>query len=57
MKRTRGRDNALAAFICSLAHEIVHYRQWLAGRTMSEREAQKEARRILARYNGDVRRP
>src|SRR5262245_11522701 len=29
LKAERGRDDALAAFITSLAHEIVHYQQWV----------------------------
>jgi len=57
LKKTRGRDNALAAFLCSLAHEITHYQQWIAGKAFSENHAQRAASTILRRYNRDVRRP
>src|SRR5262245_38380015 len=36
-RREFGRDNALAAFLQSLAHELVHYQQWVATGETSER--------------------
>jgi hypothetical protein len=45
-----GRDNALGGFLQSLAHELVHYQQWVATREISERGVIREARRIVERY-------
>src|SRR5262245_7815735 len=50
LKAEMGRDDALAAFICSLAHELVHYTQWLATGKLSERGVAVQAARILRRY-------
>jgi len=52
LKKERGRDNALAAFLCSFAHELVHYQQWLAGgeKAMIERGVARRARAIVDRY-------
>ncbi len=50
--RKVGRDNALAAFICSLAHEVVHYQQWVATSETWERGVSVAARGILRRYAG-----
>jgi len=50
LKKERGRDNALAAFLHSFAHELVHYQQWLAARAVSERGVVRKARGIVARY-------
>jgi hypothetical protein len=57
LKKARGRDDALAAFVCSLAHEIGHYDQWLAQEPLSESKAIRLARRTLERYARAVGRP
>jgi hypothetical protein len=57
VKRQRGRDDALAAFICSLSHEVLHYRQWMATERTSESGIVREARRLLRQYSSTVRRP
>jgi len=57
LKKSRGRDRALAAFLCSLAHEIVHYEQWLAGDDLSERKAVRKSLRLVELYNRDVDHP
>jgi hypothetical protein len=56
-KRKYGRDNALAAILCSVAHEIVHYEQWIQGRETSEQEAVRRAQRILRSYSKAVLHP
>ena len=50
LKRKLGRDRALAAFLQSLAHELVHYQQWVATGETSERGVVSRARRIVKRY-------
>lgn len=57
IRRTRGRDDSLAAFIQTLAHEVVHYEQWVAGRHVGERGASRRAARLLKHYSRSVRRP
>src|SRR5262245_53381894 len=50
LRRARGRDNALAAFLHSFAHELVHYQQWVATGTVSERGVVRKAKSIVERY-------
>ena len=49
-KRKRGRDNALAEYLCSLAHEIIHYRQWLEANRIHERGVANRAARMVGKY-------
>jgi hypothetical protein len=57
LKRLRGRNDALAACIMSLSHEIVHYYQWLECGNISERGVIVKARSMLRRYAAEVKRP
>ena len=57
LKNRWGRDEALAAILASIAHEVVHYQQWRDERAFSEREAVNGARRIVRRYGQVVERP
>ena len=57
LRDERGRDNALASFIISFAHEIVHYQQWIATGEVSERGVSRRASGILARYCQSTDRP
>ncbi|NQT12279.1 MAG: hypothetical protein HQ582_06005 [Planctomycetes bacterium] len=57
LKEERGRDNALAAFICSLAHEVVHYQQWLRTGETWERGVVRKATTMLRRYESTVEHP
>ena len=50
LRRELGRDNALAAFLQSLSHEVVHYQQWVATGETSERGVIRQATRIVERY-------
>jgi hypothetical protein len=52
-----GRDNALASFIVSLAHEVVHYQQWVETGSVQERGVARRAERMLRRYEATVSRP
>ncbi len=45
-----GKHDALASYICSLAHEIIHYQQWIADGSTSEEGIEEEAVAILRRY-------
>jgi hypothetical protein len=57
LKHELGRDGALAAFICSMSHEIVHYRQWVKTGEIWERGVAREARAMLRRYQATVDHP
>ena len=57
LKREQGRDNALAAFIVSMSHEIVHYEQWVRAGRITERGVATRAVRMLRRYEATTRRP
>ena len=57
LRASRGRDNALASFVTSLAHEVVHYEQWLDSKRFSERDAVRSALSILRRYERTVDHP
>jgi hypothetical protein len=57
LSKERGRDNALASFLCSLAHEIVHYRQWIETGDTWEKGVIAEARKIMEKYAKTVDRP
>jgi hypothetical protein len=59
LKRLWGRNDALAACIMSLSHEVVHYFQWIEGGepAVSERGVRAKARSMLRRYAAEVKRP
>jgi hypothetical protein len=57
LRRERGRDNALAAFIGSLTHEILHYRQWIDTGDSSERGVAVKASGVVRRYAQSVATP
>jgi hypothetical protein len=56
-KRKCGRHNALASVLCSIAHEIIHYQQWIDGEEMREREAIIRGLRLLRAYSKNTLRP
>lgn len=45
-----GRDNALAAYLSSLAHEVIHYQQWIATGETTERGVIRIAAKMVDRY-------
>jgi len=51
LSKELGRDKALAAFLQSLAHELMHYQQWVATGETSERGVTRRAQRIVERYS------
>lgn len=57
LKRKYGRNNALAAFIVSLSHEVVHYLQWAETGTVWEAGVANKALSMLHRYQNSVARP
>lgn len=57
LKAERGRDNALAAILTSVAHEIIHYQQWCATGRAWEDGTGRRAARLLRRYAETVRCP
>ena len=52
-----GRDNALAGYLASLAHELIHYHQWVGTGSISERGVAVKARGIVEAYARTVSRP
>jgi hypothetical protein len=56
-KRQMGRDNALAGYLSSLAHEVIHYQQWIKANRVSERGVARAANTIVERYSRVVARP
>lgn len=57
MRRQRGRDNALASILCSVSHEVVHYRQWVETGDIWERGVARRASALVDRYAKTVDRP
>lgn len=57
LRRSLGRNDALAAFILSLCHEIVHYQQWTKTGQTSERGVLVRAKSILQLYSDFARTP
>jgi len=57
LKRQVGRDNALAGYLGSLAHEVIHYQQWIKTNQLSEKGVARHAQRIVVRYSRTVARP
>ena len=49
-RRVRGRDNAIAGFLCSVAHEVVHYQQWIDTGEITERGVSDRASNLVNRY-------
>lgn len=51
LKEELGRDDALAAILHTLAHEVVHYEQWLKeDNCFDERKANYRATRLVHKY-------
>ena len=54
LRETRSQDDALAAILCSIIHEITHYFQWVNDLTLTligeERQARKYAKYVLYEY-------
>jgi len=57
LKKELGRDSALACYIVSLSHEVVHYQQWLKTGNVWERGVCRTARGMLRSYEKAVDRP
>lgn len=53
----RGRDKALAGYLGSLAHEVVHYQQWLKTGEITERGVVVRAGHMVDRYSQTVPHP
>lgn len=52
--KERGKDNALAAILYAIAHELTHYYQWINGSHLTERGKERQAtnysRLIVSEY-------
>jgi hypothetical protein len=57
IRAERGRDNALAGYLCALAHEVIHYRQWVETGETSERGVAVKASGMVDRYAKTVGHP
>jgi len=49
-KAEKGRDNALAGYLGSLAHEVIHYQQWLKNNNPHDRGVVPKASKIVDEY-------
>lgn len=58
LKKKIGRNNALAAYITSLSHQLINYQQWIrSGRFQKESSVAKKAIKMLRQYEKTVDRP
>jgi hypothetical protein len=57
LRRARGRESALLAFLGSLSHEVVHYRQWIDTGRAWEQGVITKAKRLVERYAQTVHHP
>jgi hypothetical protein len=57
LRRQKGRDHALAAFIAWLNHQIIHYWQWVETGATSERGVARRAIGLLHEYEKSVDHP
>lgn len=57
LRRRNGRDDALAAYLGSLSHEVLHYRQWVETGQAWERGVAARASRLLDKYAETVDHP
>jgi hypothetical protein len=48
--KQRGREDALFAILESIAHEVIHYQQWLEDRPIDEEEAEQKGVELVQRY-------
>jgi hypothetical protein len=55
--REIGRDNALAAYICAVSRQIVHYQQWISTGRVHNRGVDRQAAQMLRRYRGVTQHP
>ncbi|MCM3170335.1 hypothetical protein [Peribacillus frigoritolerans] len=46
----RGTKDALYAMLDSIAHEIIHYQQWLENRELNEEEAEEKGYKLVDSY-------
>ena len=46
----RGTKDALYAMLDSIAHEIIHYQQWLENRELNEEEAEENGYKLVYSY-------
>lgn len=53
----KGKDSALVAYLYSIAHEIVHYKQWIKDSDFDEKRAIVESKRMIDAYSGTREHP
>ncbi len=54
LKRSEGRNNALGSILNSVAHEVIHYHQWLENGDTRERGVVVKADGLVKKYGADV---
>ena len=50
LRRRWGRNRAAVSHLISLAHEVLHYEQWVRGEHLSERGIAQKASAVVGRY-------
>lgn len=56
-KAKRGKYSAIAAILCSLAHEVIHYLNWCKQRQSSEKRVSENAKSMTLRYLHAIKNP
>jgi hypothetical protein len=57
LRQQRGQNNALAAYLVSLSHEVLHYQRWIETGRSSERGVVAKARGLVRSYAKAVAAP
>jgi hypothetical protein len=50
----RGKKDALYAMLDSIAHEIIHYHQWLEDKELNEEDAEEQGYNLVDRYSETI---
>ena len=56
-KQEYGRDDALTGYLVSLAHEVIHYQQWVADNQLHQRGVAVKAANMVKAYALTTERP
>ncbi|MCX2980235.1 hypothetical protein EYC98_05055 [Halieaceae bacterium IMCC14734] len=56
-KKEYGRDDALTGYLVSLAHEVIHYQQWVENNQLHQRGVAVKAANMVKAYALTIERP
>jgi hypothetical protein len=52
--KERGKKDALYAMLDCIAHEIIHYQQWLEDKKLNEEDAEEQGYKLVDRYSETI---